>query len=104
MNITTTDDISFYEPVRLYPRNKENRHRITVGKDNRSGLGNLLLNTSYTNFKRLYPLIDTNAKEHPYDQSTEKDLLKFIADGYWKIFGRDNFKNPVPISESKIFY
>lgn len=30
LNITTTDDITYSEPIRVYIRPKENRHRITV--------------------------------------------------------------------------
>ena len=101
LNATTIDGISFSEPIRMYPRKEESRHRITVGKDNSPNLGNFLLNTSYINFKRLFPLIETSASENPRKLKLKEKQDQFIQDGYWKILGRDYFNNATPVAESK---
>lgn len=103
LKITTIDDITFEEPIRVYKRLNPNgtyRHRLTVGKDNKEGRGNFLLNTSYVNLKRLIPMIDTNAKI--IDAGMEKSLAKYISEGYMKILQKEAFLNPVQVSDKSI--
>lgn len=96
---TTTENITFAEPIRVYPREKENRFRVTVGKDNKKGKGNFSLNTSYINLKRLFPIIDTNAIKQEMEE--DSGLNKFISAGYMRIIQREAFAYPHPISDGK---
>ena len=95
--VETMEDKVFAEPIRCYPRPKENRHRITVGKDNQSGRGNFLLNTSYINLKRLYPIVETKAIKD--DNGIDEDLKKFVSDGYSRIIQKEAFLKPSLVSE-----
>lgn len=97
INITTTDDITFSEPIRVYPRPNEERHRITVGKDNKRGKGNFLLNTAYINLKRLIPIVETSA--HQCSPEDADKYSKFAALGYSKILQKEAFLNPQPITD-----
>lgn len=97
----TINDDEFYEPVRMYLRKNEKRHRVTVGKDNSVGLGNFYLNTSYVNFKRLYPMIETTATEQDKSIIVPKDMVDFISDGHMKIMNRNVYSDAVPIAEMK---
>ena len=99
LNITTTDDITYSEPIRVYIRPKENRHRITVGKDNKKNKGNFLLNTAYINLKRLIPIVETDAVQ--ISQSTQENYNKFAALGYSKILQKTAFSSPEPVSDGK---
>lgn len=93
----TDDGRVFAEPIRVYPRPSEGRHRVTVGKDNKAGLGNFLLNTAYINLKRLYPIVETSAVR----ESSEEDikLQQFIADGYSRILQKEAFLHPLKVIE-----
>lgn len=99
LNVTTTDGITFSEPIRVYPRPKENRHRVTVGKDNKGNKGNFLLNTAYINLKRLLPIVETNAQQLPNDSIDE--YKKFAALGYSKILQKSSFSRPEPVIDGR---
>jgi len=101
LNIVSTTDIEFSEPIRIYPYDKENRHRIVVGATNVAGKGNFLLNTSYINFKRLFPIIDTKAEEQSSTIISDQELALFVHDAYYKILGKESFENAIPVSENK---
>jgi len=103
LRITTVDDITFEEPIRVYKRKNPNgtyRHRLTVGRDNKEGRGNFMLNTSFVNLKRLIPMIDTNAQIR--DEEMEKSLEKYVSEGYMKILQKDAFSKPVQVSDKAI--
>jgi AAA15 family ATPase/GTPase len=100
LNATSSTEIQFSEPIRMYPRQKEKRHRITVGKDNKLGLGNFSLNTAYINLKRLFPIIDTNANVIDQPAFTESERHK-ISTAYMKIMTRDAFTEFDCISDYK---
>lgn len=93
----TSDGKSFAEPIRVYPRKNEGRHRVTVGKDNKAGLGNFLLNTSYINLKRLYPIVETDAIREESEE--DRKLQRFIADGYSRILQKEAFLHPLKVME-----
>lgn len=93
----TSKDEIFEEPIRVYLREKENRHRVTVGKDNKAGLGNFLLNTSYINLKRLYPIVETNAVCEKKEADT--NLQNFIAFGYSRVLQKEAFLHPLKVME-----
>ncbi len=94
----TMEGKCFSEPIRVYPRPNEGRHRVTVGKDNKGGLGNFYLNTSYINLKRLLPLVETKAIRA--EDETDNKLQAFIADGYSRIIQKEAFLKPLKVSES----
>ncbi|WP_455129252.1 AAA family ATPase [Pseudoramibacter alactolyticus] len=94
--------IPFSEPIRVYPR--DNRHRVTVGKDNSRGLGNFSLNTCYVNLKRLFPIIDTTAKNVGNSFNLSSEYREFLYKGYLRILQRESFNNAVPISDQKEKY
>lgn len=103
LRITTVDDITFEEPIRVYKRLNPNgtyRHRVTVGKDNKEGRGNFSLNTSFVNLKRLIPIIDTNARIK--DEDLEESLSKYISEGYMKILQKEAFRKPVQVLDKSI--
>lgn len=99
------DDInqeSFIEPIRVYPRFGTNStgHRVVVGETNAKNLGNFLLNTSYLNFKRLYPIIDTDAA--PRNNSDDKNHKRFINDFFKKVLVTDSFSNSEFVSDKSL--
>lgn len=94
--LTTTNQI-LSEPVRLYPR--KDGHRVTVGPDNEAEKGNFLLNTSYLNLKRLFPIIETKAKRVNIEISLE-DQIK-ISKAYQRIMQRSAYESSEAISDSK---
>lgn len=91
----TTTDKELSEPVRLYPSG--NRHRVTVGPDNKISKGNFLLNTSYLNLKRLFPIIETNATQANIEISKADQLN--ISKAYQKIMQRDAYVSSEAISD-----
>lgn len=98
INGVTSNDKKISESVRLYPRKKESRFRVTVGRDNSAGLGAFYLNTSYMNLKRLFPIIDTNAKVIEDDL---KDIeKKWIADAYNNIMQRTAYSKIETVSDN----
>lgn len=70
------------EPVQIYwVGDKTNRHRVVVSGSEK-GDGNLTYNTSFLNLKRLYPLVDANAKldvsnEFALSPKEESELKNF---------------------------
>lgn len=103
LRITTVDNATFEEPVRVYKRKNPNgtyRHRVTVGKDNKEGRGNFLLNTSYVNLKRLIPMIDTNARI--MNNELEESLERFVSEGYMRILQKDAFIKPVQVYDKAV--
>ncbi len=103
LRITTTDGITFEEPIRVYKRSKGDgnfRHRVTVGIDNKEGRGNFSLNTSYVNLKRLIPIVDTNAKIVNHEM--EKSLEAFVAEGYKRVLQKEEFTRSVLVSDKSI--
>lgn len=96
----TKEDKIIIEPIRIYSWN--DRRRITVGKNNETGLGNFLLNTSYMNLKRLFPIVDTESKQ--ISTNLTKDEHLWISDAYNKIMQREAFEDFETISDDKNKY
>lgn len=99
INAITTKNEEISEPVRLYRRKAEDRHRLTVGATNDKGQGNFSLNTSYLNLKRLFPIIETNATKADISIS-DKDKL-WIARSYETIMQRSAYTKSEAISDKK---
>ncbi len=97
LQASTTNDQNLSEPIRIYQRDK--RHRVTVGPDNKASMGNFLLNTSYLNLKRLFPIIETNAERANIEISGE-DQSK-ISRAYQRIIQRDTYSSSEAISDSE---
>ena len=101
----TTSEATIAEQIRIYvsklnPEEKDAnikwRHRVTVGKDNTSGLGNFSLNTRYLNLKRLYPIIETEPM--PIDIELSDEEKKFVSKAYARIMQRDEYQSFEEIS------
>jgi len=80
------------EPVRIYwVGDKTNRHRVVVSGSEK-GDGNLTYNTSFLNLKRLYPLVDANAKldtNNTYALSAQEAIE--LKDFYETIFPSSHY-------------
>lgn len=109
LNARTNTGIEFSEKIRMYerpdPQAGTTRFRITVSRANDKGLGNFLLNTSFVNLKRLYPIIDTKAKV--LEANGNKALYstnesKWIANAYYRVIQRKSFKETVPVEDKNI--
>lgn len=92
------DEIS--EPIRLYARVNENRHRITVGAGNTAGEGNFLLNTSVINLSRVYPIIQTNTQVIKDDLTPEEK--RKISKDYFDIMQREAFADFETVSNKHL--
>lgn len=99
LQATTIKDENIWEPVRIYRREVEERHRVTVGAGNEKGQGNFSLNTSYLNLKRLFPIIETKAKQA--DIQISDDDKKWIAHSYERIMQRSAYGNSEAITDGK---
>lgn len=90
INAETTDGHHISEPVRLYPRDDGSFFRVTVGATNTPGKGNFLLNTSYINLKRLFPIVETESKSSHIELS---DLeRRKISHAYERIMQRYTYQ------------
>lgn len=107
MNLETNTGKHIEEPIRIYQSKikidePEKRYRIVVGKDNSGGSGNFSLNTSYINFKRLFPIVDTDASEYSNEENFSLSKLnEFISKSYGRILLTESFQKNIPVSESK---
>ena len=88
------------EPIRLYCRPGEKRHRITVGENNEAGAGNFSLNTSLITLSRLYPMINTDS--HVIAVNLSEEEQKRISRDYLCIMQRDAFSHFETVSDKKI--
>ncbi|WP_281696814.1 AAA family ATPase [Acidaminococcus massiliensis] len=95
----TTQDEKLSEPIRVYRREEEQRHRITVGSNNEGGRGNFALNTSMINLSRLYPIIETNSQVVS-DDLTDSEKQQISRD-YYNIMQRDAFKKFESVTDKK---
>lgn len=100
LNALTTTNKKISDPIRIYLRSGEKRHRLTVS-GNTQGLGNFSLNTTYMNLKRLFPIIDTTASTTEIsNELSQKDKL-WISQAYSKIIGKETFQTFEHISDHK---
>lgn len=102
-NIYLTDiqNQNITEMIRVWYYEKDNRFRVFVGEKNVKGLGNFLLNTCYINLKRLFPIVDTKAKEKDDIVISDEDS-EFIFRLYQSIFQRKTFQNSKVVSQSNM--
>lgn len=97
--LTTNDEI-LSEPIRVYPRPEENRHRVTVGGTNEAGSGNFALNTSMITLSRLYPMINTES--HVIEANLSEYEKRTISREYELIMQRSAFNQFETVSDQKI--
>lgn len=95
----TEKEEEILEPVRIYRRESEERHSVTVGDGNRKGEGNFALNASYINLQRLCPIIETNA--HKVDIELSQYDEKWIAHSYEAILQCTACSQSETISDDK---
>lgn len=76
------------------------RLRVVVGRKRGKGDGNFNLNTAYINFKRLFPIIDTDSEEKTENNMLQEDK-DFIKNAYLKIFQKTDYGNATLISDGR---
>lgn len=96
----TSKNEELFEPVRLYRRPTEKRHRVTVGRNNEEGRGNFSLNTSIINLSRIYPMIETDS--HVIDVTLSNEEKEKVSNDYMNIMQREAFKNFETVTDTKI--
>lgn len=96
---TTINNELLEESIKVYPRSDNSTHRVVVGMSNAAGEGNYLLNTSYINLKRLYPIIETNSKELISNEKSHPGIEEFIYRGHYNILQRESFASPVAVAD-----
>lgn len=95
----TIEDKQLSEPIRVYPRKKEKRHRITVSATNTAGRGNFSLNTSMINLSRLYPMVETESIVIADDLTNDEKAR--ISKDYYDIMQREAFSNFETVTDNK---
>lgn len=87
-----------------YLKNKSTKEaerlRVVVGRKRGKGDGNFNLNTAYINFKRLFPIIDTDSEEKTENNMLQEDK-DFIKNAYLKIFQKTDYGNATLISDGR---
>lgn len=99
--LTTSKNEKLKEMIRVWYYENGNRFRVFVGETNKKNVGNFLLNTCYINLKRLFPIVDTKAKERENIIIGENDS-RFIFEQYQAIFQRTSFQNIKVVSQDNM--
>lgn len=99
--LTTSNNEELREIIRVWYYQNGNRFRVFVGEKNIKDVGNFLLNTCYINLKRLFPIIDTKAKEQENISIDESDA-RFIFEQYQSIFQRTSFQSTKVVSQDNM--
>lgn len=99
--LTTSNNEKLREIIRVWYYQNGNRFRVFVGEKNIKDVGNFLLNTCYINLKRLFPIIDTKAKERENISIDESDA-RFIFEQYQSIFQRTSFQSTKVVSQDNM--
>ena len=96
--LKTPDGGLLHEPVSMYyVAHKTKRHRVVVSGAEK-GDGNFTYNTSFLNLKRLYPMVDTDAKP----DTTKKITLttaesRDLKDFYETVFPSSEYDQFIPV-------
>lgn len=91
IRLTVDNDEKLTVPVRVYLDSTRKRHRIVVS-GSAKGDGNFVLPVEYLNFRRLFPLVDTSAKNSEPVQYTSEETT-WISKLYERVFLRTDFSN-----------
>ena len=89
--------VSMYYVKNILTKEPE-RLRVVVGRKRGKGDGNFNLNTAYINFKRLFPIIDTDSVEKTENNMLQEDK-DFIKNAYLKIFQKTDYDNATLVSD-----
>ena len=89
--------VSMYYVKNILTKEPE-RLRVVVGRKRGKGDGNFNLNTAYINFKRLFPIIDTDSVEKTENNMLQEDK-DFIKNAYLKIFQKKDYDNATLVSD-----
>ncbi|MBR8462960.1 AAA family ATPase [Campylobacter sp. faydin G-24] len=99
MLLRSDKDENIMEPIRIYPSSDNTRHRIVVSGHSK-GDGNFNMKTSYINLQRLFPIINTKAKEAEI-KLTEEDKY-FLKTAYQKVIQKTEYSNISPVQEKAL--
>lgn len=97
--LTSDKDEKIIEPIRIFLSSDDKRHRVVVSGKNK-GDGNFNMKTNYINLQRLFPIINTQAKETEMEL-TDKDK-EFLAIGYQKVIQKTEYSNSSTIQEKAL--
>lgn len=89
--------VSMYYVKNILTKEPE-RLRVVVGRKRGKGDGNFNLNTAYINFKRLFPIIDTDSVEKTENNMLQEDK-DFIKNAYLKIFQKTDYDKATLVSD-----
>lgn len=89
--------VSMYYVKNILTKEPE-RLRVVVGRKRGKGDGNFNLNTAYINFKRPFPIIDTDSVEKTENNMLQEDK-DFIKNAYLKIFQKTDYDNATLVSD-----
>lgn len=89
--------VSMYYVKNILTKEPE-RLRVVVGRKRGKGDGNFNLNNAYINFKRLFPIIDTDSVEKTENNMLQEDK-DFIKNAYLKIFQKTDYDNATLVSD-----
>ena len=87
------------EPIKIYQSSDTTRHRVVVSGNNK-GDGNFNMKTNYVNLQRLFPIINTQAKETEI-QLTDKDK-EFLAMAYQQIIQKTEYSKSSTVQEKTL--
>lgn len=87
------------EPIKIYQSSDTTRHRVVVSGNNK-GDGNFNAKTNYINLKRLFPIINTNAKESEIELDQEDK--EFIKTAYQRVIQKTEYSNISTIQEKAL--
>ena len=97
--LASDKDEKIIEPIRIFPSSDDKRHRIVVSGNNK-GDGNFNMKTNYVNLQRLFPIINTQAKETEI-QLTDKDK-GFLAMAYQQIIQKTEYSKSSTVQEKTL--
>jgi len=97
--LTSDKDEKIIEPIRIFLSSDDKRHRVVVSGKNK-GDGNFNMKTNYVNLQRLFPIINTQAKETEI-QLTDKDK-GFLAMAYQQIIQKTEYSKSSTVQEKTL--
>ena len=97
--LTSDKDEKIIEPIRIFLSSDDKRHRVVVSGKNK-GDGNFNMKTNYVNLQRLFPIINTQAKETEI-QLTDKDK-EFLEMAYQQIIQKTEYSKSSTVQEKAL--
>ncbi|WP_103596087.1 AAA family ATPase [Campylobacter concisus] len=97
--LTSDKDEKIIEPIRIFLSSDDKRHRVVVSGKNK-GDGNFNMKTNYVNLQRLFPIINTQAKETEI-QLTDEDK-EFLEMAYQQIIQKTEYSKSSTVQEKAL--